>query len=133
MGQYWKPVNLDKKQFVNPHKLGTGLKLLEQLAGQGVGQALVILLAAMPEARGGGDLNEDPIIGSWVGDRVVLIGDYAEDGDLPNSDIPASELYSKTNGEPPEFTDVTDAVCAVIERELGGKFTGTGWRTFEEA
>ena len=32
MGQYWLPVNLDKREFVNPHKLGAGLKLWEQLA-----------------------------------------------------------------------------------------------------
>ena len=32
MGQYWKAVNLDKREFVHPHRLGCGLKLWEQLA-----------------------------------------------------------------------------------------------------
>lgn len=132
MGQYWIPVNLTKKQFVHPHKLGSGLKLWEMLANTpGVGAALIILTAAMPEPRGGGDLNQDPIIGSWAGDRIVIIGDYADDGDLipHDGDVPASELYSATDTS--AFTDVTDAVCRVIERELEGKFVGDGWRTFE--
>ena len=30
MGQYHYTVNLSKKEFINPHKLGDGLKLLEQ-------------------------------------------------------------------------------------------------------
>jgi hypothetical protein len=29
MGQYYLIVNLDKKQFLHPHKCGDGLKLLE--------------------------------------------------------------------------------------------------------
>ena len=32
MGQYWVVVNLDKHEFVMPHRLGSGLKLWEQLA-----------------------------------------------------------------------------------------------------
>ena len=69
MGQYWKPVNLDKKEFIHPHRLASGLKLWELLANPpGVGAALIILTAAMPEVRGGGDLKPDPIIGRWAGD-----------------------------------------------------------------
>ena len=30
MGQYHYTVNLDKKEYLVPHKLGDGLKLLEQ-------------------------------------------------------------------------------------------------------
>lgn len=117
MGQYWIPVNLDKREFINPHKLGAGLKLWEQLANHpGTAGALIILTAAMPEARGGGDLDISsnwhgserkvamksgsidgctpgpmpeayPVIaartiGRWAGDRIAIIGDYAEDNDL---------------------------------------------------
>lgn len=150
MGQYWIPVNLDKREFIDPHKLGAGLKLWEQMANHpGTGAALVALLAAMPEARGGGDLTPNKIVGRWAGDRVVLIGDYAEDGDIANSaatsgpsDPPASFIYAmchseeygpypdelKTHGEP--FKDITAEVCAVIENELGGKYIGDVWRSF---
>lgn len=112
MGQYWIPVNLDRREFIMPHKLGSGLKLWEQIANDpGVGAALVILTAAMPEPRGGGDFdltenwhgpertfpehNATPgpmpdvyatiaarTIGRWAGNRIANIGDYAEAGDI---------------------------------------------------
>ena len=127
----------------------------------------------MPEQRGGGDFDlEDnwhgperkfpkhgsipgpmpsdypsvarQTIGRWAGDRIALIGDYAEENDLPNVD--ASKIYMLCSTEEDElekypedyegiskddlYTDVTDMVCAVIEHELRGKFTGSGWRDF---
>jgi len=130
MGQYWMLVNLDKKEFVLPHKLGSGLKLWEQLANHpGTGAALVILLAAMPETRGGGDFDLDAnwhgpertfpehnaipgpmpngyqeiahrTIGRWAGNRVAFVGDYAEKTDLP-AKFNADLIYSLcgTEGE----------------------------------
>ena len=125
MGQYWMVVNLDKKEFVDPHKLGTGLKLWEQLANSpGTGGALIILCAAMPEARGGGDFDLDKnwhgperkdtpefgckpgpmpeeyadiahrTIGRWAGDRIALVGDYAENSDLPRK-FHAKTIFGK--------------------------------------
>lgn len=137
MGQYWIPVNLDKKEFIHPHRLGTGLKLWEQLANPlGTGAALIILQAAMPYPRGGGDLNtHEGVVGRWAGDRVVLIGDYAEKDDIPGFEGDASLIYDQCRSlayeEPPgEYTDISDMVCAVIESELGGKYEGDGWRSF---
>ena len=53
MGQYWKVVNLDKKEVLHAHKLGVGLKLGEQIgSGHGTPDALFILVAAMRERRG---------------------------------------------------------------------------------
>lgn len=85
MGQYFKTVNIDKRQYLNPHKFGAGLKLME-FSGQGdaIGQALLILLAHS-NGRGGGDLDvhdakltkaEKELVGSWAGDRIVVAGDY---------------------------------------------------------
>jgi hypothetical protein len=49
------------------------------------------ILLANSNGRGGGDLRSDnPIIGSWAGDRIVIAGDYAEIGD-------ACEAYVKKN------------------------------------
>ena len=60
MGQYWKVVNIDKKETLNPNALGCGLKLGEQLGTfPGTSGALLVLLSAMPESRGGGDFNMD--------------------------------------------------------------------------
>jgi hypothetical protein len=169
MGQYWIPVNIDKREYVMPHKLGVGLKLWEQICvDHGTTTALFILTAAMPEPRGGGDFEPHPAIGRWAGDRVAVVGDYAEDDDIPNSEIPASviytlchskaeladsvkyweELVAKADDEDAEFvkklqakiayvkkckkpfTDVSKTVCDAIEKIVGGKYTGTGWRHF---
>jgi hypothetical protein len=170
MGQYWRTVNIDKREFIDPHKLATGMKLWEQVNNSpGTPVALFILTAAMPEERGGGDLKPHPAIGRWAGDRVVTIGDYADDADLPRSRIPAGILYRlcttpakldeqrdyirqmlrskeycsdyqaqlrktlrQLAGKKP-FTDVSDMVCEVIERECMGKFTGDGWRDWVPA
>ncbi len=77
MGQYYIAVNLDKKQFIKPHDLDDGAKLMEW---NNAAQALVILMSA-GNGRGGGDCRSNhPIIGSWAGDRVVVAGDYSDDG-----------------------------------------------------
>jgi len=79
MGQYYKIVNLDKKEFLNTYTFNDGAKLLEiGCSSEGTLTALAILLAD-GNGRGGGDLHSDnPIIGSWAGDRVVVAGDYAD-------------------------------------------------------
>lgn len=79
MGQYYKIVNLDKKEFLEPHDFNDGSKLMEfGLSGMGVMSGLAILLAD-GNGLGGGDLgSENPIIGSWKGDRIVVAGDYSE-------------------------------------------------------
>lgn len=81
MGQYYLTVNLDKKQYLMPHDFGDGLKLLEfACSANGILAGLAILLAD-GNNRGGGDLRStDPIIGSWAGDRIVITGDYADEG-----------------------------------------------------
>lgn len=95
MGQYWIPVNITKREYIDPHKLGVGMKLLEQICvPHGTTTGLFILTAAMPEPRGGGDFEEHPAIGRWAGDRIAIVGDYAEDEDIPGCDIPASVIYT---------------------------------------
>jgi hypothetical protein len=146
MGQYWKPVNLDRKEYILPHKLGAGLKLWEQLANApGVGAALIVLTAAMPEQRGGGDLSLDGrgdmpedyaaiaarTIGRWAGDRVAIVGDYAAREDLA-PEHEAETVYERCSDEG-DYTDITDDVCAVIAHELQGEFVGDGWRDWKPA
>lgn len=165
MGQYWIPVNLDKKEFIHPHRLGAGLKLWEQLAAHpGTGAALIMLCAAMPEPRGGGDLRSGlpNVVGRWAGDRIALVGDYAENSDL-SEEWEASKIYDRCQAEtkqltndspdepnrcsymdaagryvhyievaPPQYRDITEMVCAVIEKELDGHYEGDGWRDWKE-
>jgi hypothetical protein len=81
MGQYYLVVNIDKEQYLNPHSCGDGLKLLEfGCSAKGTLTGLAILLAD-GNCRGGGDLRStNPIIGTWAGDRIVVTGDYADEG-----------------------------------------------------
>ena len=85
MGQYWKPVNLDKKESLHAHELDGGLKIIEQFWNRDTASALVILLAAKPNMGDGGgdfDMDEDrakDIVGRWAGDRIAFVSDYGED------------------------------------------------------
>lgn len=84
MGQYHLTVNIDKRQYLHPHKFGEGLKLREFSIKSNLGEALIVLLASS-NGQGGGDLDtenldkeEIDLIGSWAGDRIVVVGDYDE-------------------------------------------------------
>ena len=91
MGQYYYVVNLDKRQYLHPHKFCDGLKLLEfGCSMEGTMTGLAILLAD-GNNRGGGDLrSEHPIIGSWAGDRIVIAGDYADPHKFVPEDVDAT-------------------------------------------
>ena len=127
MGQYWLPVNLDKKEYIHPHELGSGLKLWEIIANNspGVGAALVVLTAAQGEGSGGGDLEDADVIGRWRGDRIAIVGDYAGDSNLPE-EFEASTIYDRCSEG--EFKNISHLVAEVLEYELQGKFSGGGWR-----
>jgi hypothetical protein len=79
MGQYYVIVNLDKHQYINPHNFGEGAKLMDFGASSGGAMTALAVLLADGNGRGGGDLySNDPIIGSWAGDRIVVAGDYGD-------------------------------------------------------
>ncbi len=128
MGQYHLAINLDKKQYLNPHELGDGLKLWEQAASGhgGVGSALIVLLG-VSNGRGGGDFETSELVGSWGGDRIAIVGDYAEDTDLP-AEFEASDLYRRCRDGDPSFRNITADVAALLERELQITYSGNGWR-----
>ena len=98
MGQYYKIVNVKKKQYITPHTFGDGAKLMEfSMSANGVLAGLAILLAD-GNGRGGGDLNsENEIVGSWAGDNIVIAGDYADTGKFVK--IPEQNLYEVCQAE----------------------------------
>lgn len=107
MGQYHKPINLTKRQFIHPHKFGDGLKLLEFGCDScGTMTALAILLSSS-NGRGGGDLrSEGSVIGSWAGDNVVIAGDYSDPKQFVPDDLDLEEYKKKyaeeNSGEEPD-------------------------------
>lgn len=81
MGQYHKLYNLDKREYVHPHRIDNGLKLMEQVGQEKSTASALLLLVANSNGRGGGDAGKHPMIGRWAGDRVLVQGDYAEPTD----------------------------------------------------
>jgi hypothetical protein len=111
MGQYYKIVNVKKKQYITPHAFGDGAKLMEfSMSASGVLAGLAILLAD-GNGRGGGDLNsENPIVGSWAGDNIVIAGDYADNGKFVKQ--PEQCLYEVCQAEGEDISiKVLDALC----------------------
>ncbi len=100
MGQYHYVCNLDRREFLHPHRFGDGLKLKEFGGSGGGTMAALAGLLSTSNGRGGGDLFadqdwlrevrisqdqlEDEILGRWAGDRLAIIGDYHDEGDLQN-------------------------------------------------
>jgi hypothetical protein len=127
MGQYHKLVNLDRKEQVQPYNLGLGAKQYEQTGDNGsISDALYLLVMTSP-ARGGGDWESfDGLSGRWAGDRVVVLGDYTEDEDLPGYEN-ASTLYSQSY----DWLDLSDEVAIALGKVFGFEIDTeeNGWRT----
>ena len=119
MGQYFKAVNIDKKEYVCPWCMHGGAKLWEWAANtQG---AVFTLLLRKSDGSGGGDYygyrrgydegspvpEHDAIVGRWAGDRVMLVGDYDSSklwDDLPQFRNVTEELVDAWNS----FIDLAD-------------------------
>jgi len=118
MGQYYKIVNIDKQQYLSTYAFNEGAKLLEfGCSSEGTLTALAVLLAD-GNGRGGGDLHSDnPIIGSWSGDRIVVAGDYADEGKFLKSEEVMK--YAMLQGE----SQVTNLYGYAVEyfEDISGK------------
>lgn len=90
MGEYFVIVNLTKKQFIRPNAFGCGAM-----------SGLAFLLA-------NGECSGD-VIGSWAGDKIVVSGGYAKEGQYGIADT----LYQAVK-EPEEFEDVSNKVITVM-------------------
>jgi len=111
MGQYYKIVNIKKKQYISPYIFGDGSKLMEfSMSANGVLAGLAILLAD-GNGRGGGDLHsENDIVGSWAGDNIVVAGDYADTGKFVKE--PEQTLYEICQAQGEDISiKVLDALC----------------------
>lgn len=114
MGQYHKLVNLDKKEYVDPHSIGLGSKQYEQTGCEGsIADAMYLLVMTSPN-RGGGDFPLTDVSGKWAGDRVVVLGDYTEDEDLPMF-TEASRIYGQLY-DSGDWEDISNQVREALGR-----------------
>jgi len=112
MGQYYKIVNVKKREYINPHMFNEGLKLME--FGMSAGGSLTALAVLLSNGcgRGGGDLHSDnPIVGSWAGDPIVVAGDYGDDGKFLPADKSDMNLYCVAEDE---GTDISAKVLDAL-------------------
>lgn len=81
MGQYFRAVNVTKREYVSAWNCGGGAKLWEWCADTTAG--IFPYLLRKSSGRGGGDIRRNDAVyaGRWAGDEIYLIGDYDE-GDL---------------------------------------------------
>jgi len=125
MGQYHYVINRTKKQFLHPHRLGDGLKLMEFVGSRDGTISALALLLACSNGRGGGDFRgEDPdgLVGSWAGDSIAIVGDYFRAEDMP--DYPLDLDWED------HFEDISPRIRKVMEGS--GMFQMTRSWAFED-
>ena len=103
MGQYFLVVNTTKKEYLHPHRFGEGLKFMEfTVDGCGIMHGLAHLLA---QSSAGVAIDNPEVTGRWVGDHVVIVGDYDESG-----------VFDKAY-ESDDYADISQAVIQHIGRD----------------
>lgn len=143
MGQYHYLVNLDKKEFLHPHRCGAGLKLYELTSQPNGPMAMLGILLAASDGYGGGDFHGtkkgvSEWVGWWAGDRIAIVGDYAAATDLA-PEHRADTIYDRCNEFEPEeegeedpypfegdrFTDISAEMRRVMNVLFGVGYRGT--------
>lgn len=117
MGQYHILANLDTKEFVNPRALGGGVKQYEHTFYDGDLAHAMYLLTMTSPARGGGDWAETEMSGRWAGDRVVILGDYTEDEDLP-AFPEAHKLYKEIQEHGRDIGELVATALTVVHEPI---------------
>ncbi len=108
MGQYFKIVNLDKREYLAPDDFGVEMKL--NSGWEELNQALVFLLSQGFHPEHG--WQRDPTnqyLGRWVEDRIIIIGDYDESG-----------LYGKLKSE--KYKDISKNAMECFGIRMPGAF-----------
>lgn len=133
MGQYHYIVNITKKHYINPHQIGSGLKLMEQVGWEASPSTALFLLLACSNGRGGGDAGAHPLVGHWAGDKIAVIGDYSTPADIPGHD--AAAIYAAIMGKGDRLIDMADgkewrnislAVREMMAAAVGAKYSLKG-------
>ena len=76
----WKVANLDKMEYLSPDSFGDGDKLNEHAI---IKDAVYLLITAGESFAGDeGEFKPNTVIGHWAGDRVVVVSEDTEDGDI---------------------------------------------------
>jgi len=112
-------VNIERREYLHPHKFDEGLKLMEFAHSSGsILTGLAVLLAGS-NGRGGGDFRaaneaDRKLVGSWCGDRIAIVGDYEEIGDVHGVKEPCYPHHDGDDGR--SWKDISPEVVAMLKR-----------------
>ena len=108
MGQYFIIANTTKKEFLHPHYFGQGLKFAE-FPSDGVGAMTALAHLLGQSTDHSGMMYNPEITGKWIGDHVVIVGDYDE-----------THIYrdamSPSEGES-EYTNISEKLVAHLKND----------------
>ncbi len=105
MGQYFILVNLDKEEYIDPHKFTAGAKLWEICVNSTSG-ILPFLLRKSSDIGSGGDIKKNyKSAGRWAGDRIVVVGDYDDSGIYCKAKLHFKEISEEVLAEFWDFVE----------------------------
>lgn len=106
MGEYFRYVNLDRREYFDIDALGGATK------ASGIGRNLgARAFALLLTRRGGGGAGGQVAVGSWAGDRVAVIGDYIEPNALGVATGSERNLWSVVDEE---YRDISSSVAVML-------------------
>jgi hypothetical protein len=112
MGQYFIVVNPVKKQYIDAGRFGENIKRSGILVGEHAAAVGLLLCDAEHPS------NTHPLVGSWVGDPVIITGDYAPPNPAgiltTTQDNPGRNLYQLAEEE---FEDISQQTILMLLSE----------------
>lgn len=133
MGQYHRPINPAKCEFLHAPNLNTGQKMVEMLFSQARVNAALAALVSVQPGNAPADLANAWGVGRWAGDRLFMVGDYTEETDLPDwQGLPLNELFDACDArllppqegprDPEAFYNIAPAMRGAIEQGCSVRF-----------
>jgi len=107
MGQYFRLINYDKKEYVDPWKIGGLAKLFEWCANRQAG--VIPFLLRKSSEGGGGDIQKDyRTSGRWADDRIALVGDYDATGDYDRAEKEFRPIHNELRRDYNDFVGIDE-------------------------
>jgi hypothetical protein len=119
MGQYFRLINYDKREYVDPWRLGGLAKLFEWCANRQAG--VIPFLLRKSDEGGGGDIQRDyHTAGRWAGERIALIGDYDSSEDYESAEREFTDISRELGLEYNDFIEAEGLQLELPPEEPGG-------------
>ena len=107
MGQYFRLINYDKREYIDPWRLGGAAKLWEWCANNQC-RIMPFLLRQSTEGGGGDIQKEYDLSGHWAGDSLALVGDYDDSKDFDRAEKEFNDISHQVAKEYNDFIEVKD-------------------------